>query len=85
MIGSTRPKTIEKVHCDVSDITHLLEWLAEKGEMVNFVDYASLRPEGLYSAVKALLENWKKSGEVERVQLLDSLLQEGDREKIKMI
>jgi len=58
--------------------------MAEHDEKVDFVGYASRTPDRLYSAVKELMKDWDESGRVEWVQLLDSVLEADDREKIRV-
>ena len=67
---------------DLSDIRYLLEWLAENNEKVDFGGYSSLVPNRLYVATKGLVKYWEETGEDELVQLLDSLLEQDDRDKI---
>ena len=67
---------------DLSDIRYLLKWLDEHNEKVDFAGYFSLMPNRLYVATKDLMKHWKETGEDEWVQLMDSLLEQDDRDKI---
>lgn len=67
---------------DLSDIRYLLKWLAQHNEKVDFAGYFSLMPNRLYLATKGLIKHWKETGEDEWVQLMDSLLEKDDRDKI---
>lgn len=81
-IGSTRPKSIVKFNRDLSDIRYLLQWLAQHNEKVDFAGYSSPMPDRLYSATKDLRNHWKETGEDEWVELMDSLLEQDDQDKI---
>ncbi|TBU39758.1 hypothetical protein BD309DRAFT_871641 [Dichomitus squalens] len=37
---STRPQTMKKVASDLNDIRFMIDWLAEHGEQIRFVDYS---------------------------------------------
>ncbi|KAI1418583.1 hypothetical protein F5Y13DRAFT_184224 [Hypoxylon sp. FL1857] len=81
LIASTRPLSRAKFHSDCSDITYLLNWLAQRNETVDFVGYKSAAVDRLYKAVIDLLNHWRTT-ERDMVDLLDSVLKPSDREKI---
>ncbi|KAM4056553.1 hypothetical protein HRG_003424 [Hirsutella rhossiliensis] len=84
LIDSTRPKSLTKFRFDVSDIEFLLKWLVNNDEKVDFAGYQSRAVHRLYAAAGELLKHWKETGQEELVQLMDSVLEEDDREKIKV-
>ncbi|KAI0842807.1 hypothetical protein F5Y06DRAFT_291803 [Hypoxylon sp. FL0890] len=81
-INSTRPKSIIKFRNDLADITFLLNWLAERGEKIDFVRYNSPTVDRLYTAVADIAAYWRQAHEDDLVDLLGSVLEPSDCEKI---
>lgn len=82
LLESTRPKSAVKYALDLSDILFLLKWLVNHNERVDFVGYQSRNVARLYTAVGDLIRHWKQGGEDELVQLMESVLEDHDRERI---
>ncbi|KAI1469008.1 uncharacterized protein F4812DRAFT_458531 [Daldinia caldariorum] len=81
LIASTRPLPRAKFHADCSDITYLLNWLAQRDATIDFVGYKSATVDRLYKAVIDLVHHWRTTDR-DMVDLLASVLEPGDREKV---
>jgi hypothetical protein len=68
-----------KLIADLTDISHLLRWLQNHNEKIDFVKYNASVPGRLYDGVRTLRAYWVVKGETEGVELLDSALQETDK------
>ncbi|KAI1135382.1 hypothetical protein F5Y05DRAFT_416370 [Hypoxylon sp. FL0543] len=79
---STRPQSIVKFHNDCSDITFLLNWLAERDETIDFVGYNSAAVDRLYKAVADIIDYWRQAVKPDLVDLVSRVLERSDREKI---
>ncbi|KAL2760905.1 hypothetical protein ACRALDRAFT_1066677 [Sodiomyces alcalophilus JCM 7366] len=79
--GSTRPQSVSKFLADTRDIVHLLHWLREHDQKIDFVNYDTASPERLYGATRALRKYWMEA-EPELVRALDLVLQDIDKAAI---
>lgn len=78
-IGSTRPRSVTKFIADTRDVGHILHWLREHGQKIDFVNYDTPSPERLYNATRALREYWMEA-DPELVRAPDLVLQDTDKE-----
>ncbi|KAI1376606.1 hypothetical protein F4677DRAFT_83437 [Hypoxylon crocopeplum] len=82
LIDSTRPKSVVTFHSDLSDITFLLRWLEQRNEMIDFVGYQAASVDRLYKAAVDLVKYWRQTEQQDILDLMDSVLEPGDREKL---
>ncbi|KAK2590066.1 hypothetical protein QQS21_012254 [Conoideocrella luteorostrata] len=80
LIMSTRPKSLQKFASDVDDIEFIMDWLIDNGGKVDFDGYRAEDQvkERLFTAVKDLVEYWKRTGNEDLVQKMASILQDED-------
>ncbi|KAK1597936.1 uncharacterized protein LY79DRAFT_576274 [Colletotrichum navitas] len=78
-IGSTRPRSIAKLGFDVRDIIHLLHWLSDHEQKIDFAAYDTAYPDRLYKAVRQIREHWVETNQHGNIALLDRVLEDGDK------
>ncbi|EFQ36248.1 hypothetical protein CGRA01v4_14970 [Colletotrichum graminicola] len=78
-IGRTPPQSIAKHLNDVRDIIHLLYWLVNHEQKIDFAAYDAAFPDRLYEAVRKLGNRWVEREQHEDVALLDRVLEDGDK------
>lgn len=84
-IGSTRPASVRKFQSDLLDIQFLLDWLQRHGQRIDFAGYHcadGAAKDRLYMAVAKLLGYYKEKGLDGQVRLLESVLDDGDKERV---
>lgn len=84
-IGSTRPASVRKFQSDLLDIGFLLDWLQRHGQSIDFAGYHcadGAAKDRLYMAVAKLLGYYKEKGLDGQVRLLESVLDDGDKERV---
>ncbi|KAI1389472.1 uncharacterized protein F4822DRAFT_427820 [Hypoxylon trugodes] len=79
-IGSTSPLSIYRLHQGLSDTEFQLQWLKQHNEKIDFSGYQSDR-----DTVKDLVDHWRTKNRRDLVDLLDSVLQPEDSERIMQV
>ncbi|GKT65297.1 hypothetical protein ColTof4_09351 [Colletotrichum tofieldiae] len=78
-IGSTRPQSIAKFASDVRDIIHLLHWLDNHEQKIDFITYDAASPDRLYIGVRDMRKHWIETTQQGLVELLDRVMEDGDK------
>ncbi|GJC88632.1 hypothetical protein ColLi_11470 [Colletotrichum liriopes] len=78
-IGSTRPQSIAKFACDVRDIIHLLHWLDNHEQKIDFITYDAASPDSLHKGVRDMRKHWIETNQHVKVELLDRVMEDGDK------